>query len=87
MKQNTKTCIEELKQIVMSLHRSASDLDAAIMKIEAEGLTLPPGEYRDLFIALMMEHRLMNKQILFNDLDTKEFDIWNRLTESLSEET
>lgn len=87
MNGETKKCIDELKQIMMSLYRSASNLDAIIMQIETGGLALPPGEYRDMFIAREMEYRLQCKNILFNDLDAKEFDIWNRLTESLSEET
>lgn len=86
MNQNTKTCIEELKLIVMSLHRSASNLDSVISQIEYEckdRTTLSPDI--KLMVAYQMDYRATFKHA-YGDLDEREKEAWNKLIEALDAE-
>lgn len=89
MNQNTKSCIEELKQIVMALHRSAANLDGVIMDIENEmyGRENSPTLDNIMYIAYQMDYRMTRKGNAFGDLDKRETDAWNKLIEAINKET
>lgn len=87
MNAKSKEIIEELKGIVMDLHRSASQLDYAIQNIEElDGI-------KDMeFVSVSVKHHYnyrndykIHKQ--YHNIEERELDIWKRLIESLKEES
>ena len=85
MTTNTTELIEELKGVVMDLHRSASQLDDAIQSIE--DVDVNGTEYMRLFVSHQYNYRndyKIHKQ--YDELEEREIDIWNRLIKSLNEE-
>ena len=87
MNENTKKHIEELKSIVMSLYRSAGDLDRALQCIEN---TLngngEDSEFFKLCVARESRHRKDYKTVILGDLEKRETTAWTNLLESLREE-
>lgn len=86
MNQNTKACIDELKQIVMQLHRSAANLDAIIMDIESELEGRPDTHVseRNMFLACQIDYRMTHKDKAYGDIDKKELNAWNKLIEAIN---
>ncbi len=88
MNAKSKELIEELKGIVMDLHRSAGTLDAIIQNIDECILDEKDPEYMRVYILHQMNFRLCSRQSQGHiNLDDKELDIWKRLNESLKEES
>ena len=87
MNENTKKSIEELRAIVMSLYRSAGQLDRALQAIE--NISQVHGEDSEFFVTLVANeyrHRKEYKTVIFGDLETRESEAWTKLRESLREE-
>ena len=83
MKENIKALIEELKGVVMDLHRSAGGLDRIVQDLELE--TESSEEYLKVYIAAQRNYRRDHKKAAFGDVEQKEDDIWNRINEAISE--
>ena len=84
MNTKSKELIEELKDIVMDLHRSASQLDDAIQAIEE--VNVNDNEFMRMFVLHQCNFRndyKIHKQ--YDELEKREIDIWKRLIESLKE--
>lgn len=75
--------IEELKEIVLYLHRSAGNLDEVIQNIEN-------GKNRsgDLstFIGVYRQYRVTCKTLHYSNLDKRENDIWQKIVNTIKEE-
>lgn len=87
MNENTKKSIEELRAIVMSLYRSAGQLDRALQVIE--NISQGHGEDSEFFktcVANEYIHRKDYKKVIFGDLEKTESEAWTKLLESLREE-
>ena len=87
MNAKSKEIIEELKGIVMDLHRSASQLDNTIQNIEDMDDTKDM-EFVSTFIRYHCNYRndyKMKKQ--YHNIEEREIDIWIKLLESLKEES
>lgn len=69
--------IEELKEVVMALHRSAGNLDEIICVLEdvEEG----DEQYYKAYIKSQADYRKELREACFKDLDKKEDDIWNSI--------
>ena len=85
MNDDVKNRLEELKSIVLSLHRSAGQLDEIIMSIENEinNNVYADKEFLRLFIKTQCDYR-NDKQLYsdLNELDMKERIIWVKLIEA-----
>ena len=85
MNDDVKNRLEELKSIVLSLHRSAGQLDEIIMSIENEinNNVYADKEFLRLFIKTQCDYRNDKKRYSdLNELDMKERIIWVKLIES-----
>ena len=84
MNENTKTFIEELKKVVLDLHRSAGQLDEIIQSIETEMENNDSDKnYMDMYISHMLRYRLDAKDSKgYNQLETRELAIWDQLIKS-----
>ena len=88
MSENIKEHIEELKEVVLELHRSAANLDEYVKMLEIE-LDNPvlENKYADMLIKRYQTYRMFYKHDRgFNKLNEKENDIWMRLIASVNEE-
>lgn len=87
MNENTKKSIEELREIVMSLYRSAGQLDRALQAIEniSQGHS-EDSEFFVMAVANEYRHRKDYKAVIFGDLEKRESEAWAKLRESLREE-
>lgn len=87
MNENTKKSIEELRAIVMSLYRSAGQLDRALQAIEntSQGHG-EDSEFMVMFVANEYSRRKEYKTVIFGDLEKRESEAWTKLRESLREE-
>ena len=74
MNKETEKCIEELKEVVMDLHRSAGNLDSIIQAIESEKDSSE--EYVKIMIASQCNWRHGLRK---NELDKKEDIIWEQM--------
>ena len=86
MNAKSKELIEELKGIVMDLHRSASKLDDAIQSIEH--VDVKDNDFMSVYIQQQCKWRndyKTNKQ--YHNIEEREIDIWIKLIESLKEES
>ena len=80
MNTNIEKTLDELKTIVMALHRSAGQLDELIRSIELETFGKEIDEYSIMYIRQLSEHRAQVKKCKgYSDLDEMETDIWARL--------
>lgn len=87
MNENTKKSIEELRAIVMSLYRSAGQLDRALQSIENSSQF--HGEDSEFFVMLIANEyrrRKEYKTVIFGDLEKRESEAWTKLRESLRKE-
>lgn len=83
MDENTKELIENLKQIVSELHRSAGQLDNIIQQIELEFVSRDDeidAEYVRLYLATQRNYRKDTIRVRFKDLEKKELSIWEQFT-------
>ncbi|MDR1066199.1 MAG: hypothetical protein LBL35_02020 [Clostridiales bacterium] len=79
MDNKVKKSIEELKNAVLDLHRSAGQLDSVIQYIENEEEDASEKEYWKMFIKVQANYRREVKT-RYGDLDEKENEIWKKLT-------
>lgn len=80
MTENTKKLIEELKEVMMDLYRSAGQLDAAIRSIEDEIKAETDTTRIQYFIAWQAEYReRFCNTYNYNKLDKREYDLWQKL--------
>lgn len=80
MSENTKKLIEELKEVMMDLHRSAGQLDEAIRSIETEIEEESDTERIRYFIAAQANFRdTFIHHYSYTNLDQREKDLWNKL--------
>jgi hypothetical protein len=81
MDTNIKDLIEELKGVVLDLHRSAGNLDQLIQTIEIEeGAPSNKEEYLKMYIRSQGLYREDFKKARgYNELDEKEKIIWKKL--------
>lgn len=87
MNENTKKQIEELRSIVMSLYRSAGQLDRALQVIEhTSNGNGEDSEFLRVLVAREYRHRKDYKNVIFGDLEKREDAAWTKLLESLKEE-
>ena len=88
MRENIKEHIEELKEVVLELHRSAANLDEYIQMLEMElGNPVLENKYADMLTKRYQTYRMVYKHDRgFNKLDEKENDIWMQLIASVNEE-
>ena len=83
MDERTRTLLDELKDVVLELHRSAGQLDSVIQNIESELHSSSDRDYLDALISQMLRYRIDVKNYReYNKLDTRELSIWNQLIES-----
>lgn len=79
--------LDELKTIVMALHRSAGQLDELITSIELETFGKEIDEYSIMYIRQLYENRArIKKHKGYSDLDEMEADIWARLLTDVKNE-
>lgn len=86
MNDDLKNQLNELKSIVLSLHRSAGQLDEIIMSIENEinNNVYADKEFLKLFIKTQCDYRNDKKfHSNLNELDVKESIIWIKLIEAV----
>ena len=88
MRENIKEHIEELKEVVLELHRSAANLDEYVQMLEIElGNPALENKYADMLIKRCQTYRMVYKHDSgFNRLNEKENDIWMQLIASVNEE-
>ena len=77
MNKNIKALIEELKGVVMDLHRSAGCLDRIVQDLELE--TESSEEYLKMYINTQRNYRRDYKKAAFGNIELKEYDIWKRI--------
>lgn len=79
MNTNIAKTLDELKTIVMALHRSAGELDKMIQEIEVEAYE-GNEEFLAIYIAQHRHYREASKERKgYSELDEMEADIWARL--------
>lgn len=83
-----KSAIEELRSIVMSLYRSAGNLDNILQSIELEmDSTKSSSLYTEMFCRSKRMYREdVVKAAGFSGLDSLEAEAWNKLLEAFSKE-
>lgn len=86
MNDNAKKQIEELKKIVLELHRSAGDLDAMVQCMEAELESQRNVTYNEMYVKTNMTYRETLKQAKYNNLEERENLAWNALFDALKTE-
>ena len=87
-KSKAKSAIEELRSIVMSLYRSAGNLDTILQSIELE---LDDTKSTELYTEMFCRSKEMyqedaKKPAGFSGLDEAEAEAWNKLLEALHNE-
>lgn len=90
MNENIQQRIDQLKKVVLDLHRSAGKLDAIIQTIESEIEGNPEIDARFLkvFVESKRRYREGEKSALGYDiLNVKEEYIWAKLIESIKGES
>lgn len=90
MNKNVSNAIDELKQIVMDLHRSAGQLDEMIQSIENEfyGRTDADNRYLKCFVTSRKNYRESVKEARnYNSLDAKEQFVWEKLIGAIKNES
>ena len=85
MTENTKTNIDELKNVVMDLYRSAGNLDKIIQDIERDLSDCEIPDNYHLMVAISMYGYRQEVLKSKGDLMTKEKDIFENLISSLKE--
>lgn len=79
MDEEMKNAIEQLEAVVLTLHRSAGELDTLVQDIKRE-LTMENAEYLYMYIKNQCHYREMCKQVKgYNQLDEAEKIIWDSL--------
>ena len=88
MRENIKEHIEELKEVVLELHRSAANLDEYVQMLEIElGNPVLENKYADMLTKRYQTYRMAHKDDRELDkLNEKESDIWMQLIASVNEE-
>ena len=88
MQENIKEHIEELKEVVLELHRSAANLDEYVQMLEIElGNPVLENKYADMLTKRYQTYRMAYKHDReFDKLNEKESDIWMQLIASVNEE-
>ena len=88
MREQIKKEIEELKKVVLDLHRSAGSLDEYIQMLENEfEQTGFDDEYSKIFARQIQQYRMdVKTRRGFNKLEEKENDIWQQLINAVDEE-
>ena len=89
MREQIKKQIEELKEVVLDLYRSAANLDENIRLLENE-LEYPEhnDEYSKIYIQQIRRYRLDTKTHReYDKLDEKELAIWQQIIDAVKEET
>lgn len=90
MSEEIKNLIEEMKQVVLDLHRSAGDLDKYVQILEYEMADKKkPGDldYIRAFVKCQHRYRLdTKKDKRYSSLDLREESIWTRLNIELDRE-
>lgn len=76
--------IDELKEIVLALHRSAGQLDDIIQGVEL-GMD-EDEEYFKIFVRSQALYRKDYKHNKFDDLEKRETDAWKKLKNSFGDE-
>ena len=84
MNEKTKKCIEEMRRFIMTLHRSAADLDNILDGIENTCDSMS-SEYALMYALTQRVYREDLKKVKYGDLEKHEDNIWNRLIESLKQ--
>lgn len=80
MSENAKKLVEELKEVMMDLHRSAGQLDDAIRSIETEIKEEDDIGRIRYFIAAQLKFREEFKDHYhYEDFDKRENDLWQKL--------
>lgn len=88
MNTNITKSLDELKTIVMALHRSAGMLDDMIQMIELEACKEGDEEYLKMYIKQLFNYRKEGKKRKgYSELDEMEADIWARLLTDAREES
>lgn len=89
METNINKTLDELKTIVMALHRSAGQLDELIQQIELDAFKQTDEEHLQMFIKQCFNYRSYAKRCKgYSELDEMEADIWARLlTDARHEES
>lgn len=84
MNENFKQSLSELKDIVLSLHRSAGNLDSLIQSIEVEIWNQDNLDLDDLryVVINLYDCRKSRKKFEFANLDREEQEIWKKLIEA-----
>lgn len=87
-KSNVKSAIEELRKVVMSLYRSAGNLDTVLESIELElDDTKTTDLYTEFFCRSKQIYRSdVKKAAGFSGLDEAEAEAWKKLLEALHNE-
>lgn len=86
MNTNITKTLDELKTIVMALHRSAGELDKIVQMIEVEAYS-GNEDYLAIYIKQCQNHReAIKKHNGYSDLDEMETDIWARLLTDIKRE-
>lgn len=87
-KSKAKSAIEELRSVVMSLYRSAGNLDTILQSIEVE---LDDTKSTELYTEMFCRSKKMYREDVkkaagFSGLDEAEAEAWNKLLEALHNE-
>ncbi len=87
-KSKAQSAIEELRTVVMSLYRSAGNLDTILQSIEFElDDTKSSSPYTEMFCRSKQIYREdVKKAAGFSSLDVAEAEAWNKLLEAFSKE-
>ena len=84
MTENIKNALDELKALVMTLHRSAGHLDDLIQQIENDGSITESDDYFRMIVCQIIRYRvgmLQDKNWL--NLDEREQSLWNSLLDEI----
>lgn len=87
MREQIKKEIEELKKVVLDLHRSAGSLDDYIQMLEEELNCSGDEEYSKIFIRQIQTYRMdVKRNRGFDKLEEKENKIWQQIIDAVKEE-
>ncbi len=88
-KSKAQSASEELRNVVMSLYRSAGNLDTILQSIEFElDDTKSSSPYTEMFCRSKQIYREdVKKAAGFSSLDDTEAEAWKKLLEAFSKET
>lgn len=80
LNEKQKEIIEDLKVIVLELHRSAGDLDNMVQQMVETANTVDDEEYAQIFMLSLSQYRKQYKTAHgYDNLEAKEVEVLSRL--------